>query len=313
METAAVVLTGPKNLKVESVRMKTPEPNETIVDVLYSGISTGTEKLFWSGEMPPFPGMGYPLVPGYESVGEVTETHKNSGFKSGDMVFVPGSNCFEGVRGLFGGSAKSVSTPSDRLIKIEKSLAESGTLFALAATARHAIAGMSSTLPDLIVGHGVLGRLLARLTIVAGGKPPTVWEIDKTRQGGAEGYPVLHPNEDQKKDYGSIYEASGDAMLLDSLIGRIRKGGEIVLTGFYSQNINFAFPAAFMKEMRMRVAAEFNSDDIRSTRALIEAGSLSLDNLITHRRSANTAEEAYHTAFSDNKCLKMILDWSSVQ
>ena len=114
METAAVVMTGPKNLKVESVRMKTPEPNETIVDVLYSGISTGTEKLFWSGEMPPFPGMGYPLVPGYESVGEVTETHKNSGFKSGDMVIVPRSNCLDGVRGLFGGSAKNVSTHSDR-------------------------------------------------------------------------------------------------------------------------------------------------------------------------------------------------------
>ena len=102
-------------------------------------------------------------------------------------------------------------------------------------------------------------------------------------------------------------------MLLDSLIGRIRKGGEIVLTGFYSQNINFAFPPAFMKEMRMRVAAEFNSDDIRSTRALIEAGSLSLDNLITHRKPASKAEEAYHRAFSDNKCLKMILDWGTAQ
>ena len=110
----------------------------------------------------------------------------------------------------------------------------------MAATARHAVAGMSSTLPDLIVGHGVLGRLLARLTIVAGGKPPTVWEIDKVRQGGSQGYKVLHPDEDKREDYGSIYDASGDVKLIDSLIGRIRKGGEIVLAGFYSQNINFS-------------------------------------------------------------------------
>jgi myo-inositol-1(or 4)-monophosphatase len=37
--------------------------------VLHSGISTGTERLLWDGTMPPFPGLGYPLVPGYETVG----------------------------------------------------------------------------------------------------------------------------------------------------------------------------------------------------------------------------------------------------
>ena len=61
METAAVVMTGPKNLGVESVRIRPPGTDEALVEVLYSGISSGTEKLFWSGEMPPFPGMGYPL------------------------------------------------------------------------------------------------------------------------------------------------------------------------------------------------------------------------------------------------------------
>ncbi len=53
---------------------------------------------------------------------------------------------------------------------------------ALAATARHAIAGFGTALPDLIVGHGVLGRLLARLTLAAGGTPPTVWELNPRRR-----------------------------------------------------------------------------------------------------------------------------------
>ena len=313
METDAVVMTGPKKLGIESVRIRPPEPDETVVKVCHSGISTGTEKLFWSGEMPPFPGMGYPLVPGYESVGEVSETKSQSGFKAGDTVFIPGSTCFEDVRGLFGGSARYLSTASKRLIKIDSTLKESGTLFALAATARHAVAGLSSTLPDLIVGHGVLGRLLARLTIVAGGRPPTVWETDASRRSGAEGYNVLHPDDDKKNDYGSIFEASGDASLIDSLIGRVCKGGEIVLTGFYSSNINFSFPPAFMKEIRMRVAAEFNSEDIHSTRALIDTGSLSLDNLITDYEHVIDAEAAYEKAFNDKNCLKMVLNWSEVQ
>ena len=49
----------------------------------------------WSGEMPPFPGMGYPLVPGYEAAGEVVEAGSLTGFKAGERVFVPGANCFE--------------------------------------------------------------------------------------------------------------------------------------------------------------------------------------------------------------------------
>ena len=44
-----------------------------LVEVDYSGISTGTEKLLFNGRMPAFPGMGYPLVPGYESVGRIVD------------------------------------------------------------------------------------------------------------------------------------------------------------------------------------------------------------------------------------------------
>ncbi len=313
METAAVVMTGPKSLGVESVRIRPPATGESVVETLYSGISSGTEKLFWSGEMPPFPGMGYPLIPGYESVGEVVESESQSGLKTGDLVFIPGSNCFEGIKGLFGGASRHISTSSNRLIKVNSGLAQNATLFALAATARHAIAGFSSSLPDLIVGHGVLGRLLARLTIAAGGKPPTVWEISNDRFDGSEGYRVIKPDEDTKADYGTIYEASGDAKLIDTLIGRMRKGGELVLTGFYAQSINFAFAQAFMKEMRMRVSAEFNADDICATRALIDTGSLSLDGLISHMEPASNANRSYERAFNDNGCLKMILDWRNMQ
>jgi bacteriochlorophyllide a dehydrogenase len=49
-----------------------------VVDVEWSGISTGTERLLFTGRMPPSPGMGYPLVPGYESVGRVRRCRQGS-------------------------------------------------------------------------------------------------------------------------------------------------------------------------------------------------------------------------------------------
>ncbi|MEO0389327.1 MAG: chlorophyll synthesis pathway protein BchC [Pseudomonadota bacterium] len=309
MNTAAVLLKGPKDLGIGTLALTAPGPTDVVIDVRHSGISTGTEKLFWSGDMPPFPGMGYPLVPGYEAAGEVVEAGALTGLKAGDTVFVPGANCFDGAFGLFGGAAERLVSDSERVVKIDPGFGAEGALLALAATARHAMAGLNKAVPDLIVGHGTLGRLLARLTLAAGAPAPTVWEIDPDRRAGAQGYEVIDPAHDTRTDYRSIYDASGSGAILNDLVGRIAKGGEIVLAGFYSAPLSFAFPPAFMKEARFRVAAEWTRDDLMATRALVEAGALSLDNLITHTRQAKDAREAYTQAFTDGACLKMILNW----
>jgi 3-hydroxyethyl bacteriochlorophyllide a dehydrogenase len=312
METIAVVLKQPELVELNRLALTTPTPDDVVVDVDWSGVSTGTERLLWSGRMPQFPGMGYPLVPGYESVGRVVEAGSSSGLHPGERVFVPGAKCFGEVRGLFGASASRLVVPAKRVTPIDQQLGERGILLALAATAYHAIAAKGASAPDCIVGHGVLGRLLARISIAVRNDPPTVWEKNPARAGGAVGYGVIDPEHDTRRDYKSIYDVSGDANLLDSLIGRIAPGGEIVLAGFYSERLSFAFPPAFMREARLRVAAEWQPPDLVATRALIESGLLSLDGLITHRHDAKAAPDAYRTAFDDPSCLKMILDWSSI-
>ncbi len=309
MHTRAVYLNGPEDLHLDTLSLKAPGSRDIVVDVAYSGISTGTEKLFWSGTMPPFPGMGYPLVPGYEAAGEVVEAGADTQFKPGDTVFVPGANCFNDAYGLFGGAASRLVTEAERVTRIDSSLGPEGALLALAATARHAMAGLDKVVPDLIVGHGVLGRLLARLTIAAGAPAPTVWETQADRRNGAVGYDVVAPEDDTRRDYRTIYDASGNPGILNELVGRIAKGGEIVLAGFYPQDLSFAFPPAFMKEARFRVAAEWTQDDLRATAGLVESGALSLGGLITHQAQAEQAPKAYRKAFEDPACLKMILNW----
>jgi bacteriochlorophyllide a dehydrogenase len=183
-------------------------------------------------------------------------------------------------------------------------------LLALAATAWHALSAPGAAPPDLIVGHGVLGRLLARLAKLKGAAP-TVWESRPERQGGGDDLPyaVIDPSADPRHDYQAIYDVSGDASLLDSLIARLTKNGEVTLAGFYERPLAFAFPPAFMREARIRVAAEWRPNDLEAVKSLIESGALSLDGLITHRCEAARAAAAYRTAFEDPNCLKMVLDW----
>ncbi len=225
MNTLAVVLEEPERLGLSRLALTPPTDADVVVDIEWSGISTGTERLLYSGRMPAFPGLGYPLVPGYESVGTVSFAGVSSQRSVGERVFVPGARCYGDVRGLFGGAAARVVVPGARAVPIQPGLGDTGVLLALAATAHHALDGEAG-LPDLIVGHGVLGRLLARIA-VAYGASPVVWECDPLRRSGASGYTVIEPEADTRRDYGRIVDASGDPDLLDTLIARLAPGGEV--------------------------------------------------------------------------------------
>ncbi len=307
MLTSAIIFDAPGRLDVRKTALKAVEPGDVLVEIHFSGISTGTEKLLWTGQMPSFPGMGYPLIPGYESVGRIVDAGADHQGRIGEWVFVPGASCYQDARGLFGGAARTVIVASARAMPVKEELAEQGILYALAATALHAIAHGEA--PQLIVGHGILGRLLARLTVAAGVPAPTVWDTNMARQGGANGYKVVHPDDDDRHDYSNIYDVSGDASSLNSFIGRLAKGGELVLAGFYSQPISFAFAPAFQREARLRIAAEWQPEDLMSVHALIETGALDLSGLISCIEPASNAATAYPTAFENPDCLKMVLDW----
>jgi 3-hydroxyethyl bacteriochlorophyllide a dehydrogenase len=306
-------LEKPEQLALNELSLSEPTEEDVVVAMEWSAISTGTERLLWSGRMPAFPGLGYPLVPGYESVGRITHAGLRSARHVGERVFVPGARCFGDVRGLFGGAASRVVVPGSRVTPIEERIGEQGVLLALAATAYHAVSANNSSLPDLIIGHGVLGRLIARLTVILGKDAPVVWERNSTRSTGAEQYAVIHPDLDKRRDYRAIYDVSGDGSLLDSLIARLAPGGEVVLAGFYGESLSFAFPAAFMREARIRIAAEWREADLSAVKKLVESGELNLDGLITHREAARSAPAAYRTAFTDPACLKMVLDWRAMQ
>ncbi len=330
----AVVFEAPGQLSVQSLNLVEPSNTDLVVDVTATGISTGTERLLWDGEMPDFPGMGYPLVPGYEAVGTVASVGSACNREVGEFVFVGGSHSFPAVHNLFGSAASTLIVPADKALPIERELGDQGLLLALAATAHHAlhIDLAKPAVPDLLIGHGILGRLVMRLCAALGYQLPTVWEINSARMqlpersvsansagSSLDNYRVIHPEADDRKDYQHIMDVSGDSNILHQTLPRLQKRTaaspppEVLLAGFYRQPLSFNFVDAFMREVRIQVAAEWTPADMQSVTDLISKNNLSLAGLISHTLPATQASAAYEQAFRDDECLKMALDWREVQ
>jgi 3-hydroxyethyl bacteriochlorophyllide a dehydrogenase len=315
VDTLAVVFEQPEVLSLKRVALIEPGPADVVIAVEYTGISTGTERLLYTGKMPPFPGLGYPLVPGYETVGRVVEAGPESGHRVGETVYVTGASCYTEARGLFGGAGRTLVVPGRKAWPVPSHLGEQGALFALAATAYHAVVASDRGLrPDLIVGHGALGRLIARVTMALDPEArPTVWENNPVRREGDFPYPVVEAAEDPRRDYRCIHEVAGANGIVDQLVPRLAPQGEIVLAGFYHEPVSFHFPLAFIKEARLRIAKEWTDADLQATIDLVASGRLSLDGLVTHRVAAADAAAGYATAFSDPRCVKMVLDWRTAE
>jgi 3-hydroxyethyl bacteriochlorophyllide a dehydrogenase len=269
--------------------------------------------------------MGYPLVPGYESIGMVIAAPKEQQKLEGKQVFIPGAKCFGAVRGIFGASSSRPVVDASRLVVLPSEFAALAptaepTLLALAATAHHIIqvGGLANAQsePSLIIGHGVLGRLLARCLIALGCPAPVVWEKQAKRCQGGLGYEVQHHGDNTEAiakgtvaKFGLVFDVSGDTDVINKMVPHLKPGGKIVLGGFYPGNLSFAFAQAFMREAQIVIAAQFTPSDLHAVVQLVANTQLSLSELITHMAAAQSAPEQYQTAFENPDCLKLVFRW----
>jgi 3-hydroxyethyl bacteriochlorophyllide a dehydrogenase len=263
----AVVLEKPNTLSLKKLQIDDIGADDVLVSVDYSGISTGTERLLYEGRMPNFPGMGYPLVPGYESIGTVEKSGSESDLLPGEKVFIPGAKCFGEFKSLFGGTASKLVVSSKRVCRVSKDTNEEGTLLALAATAQHIFSDSNEYKPDIIVGHGALGRLIAKIAILNGANPIVI-EASKDRRKGNFEYEVISPLESKSLSCNCVVDASGDSSQLNNLIKFLKPGGEVVLAGFYDKPLSFDFAPAFLREAKIRVSAQWTPNDLKEVSRL---------------------------------------------
>ena len=120
---------------------------------------------------------------------------------------------------------------------------------------------------------------------------------------------MLDPAEDDRRDYQRICDVSGASTIIDQAVHHLIQRGDGVTGRLLRRTHQFDFPAAFMREIDIRISAEWQPEDMQTALELVSGGDLSLSGIITHDHPYDSAETAYQQAFSDPRCLKMVLDW----
>ncbi|MFQ3582092.1 MAG: zinc-binding dehydrogenase [Chloracidobacterium sp.] len=313
----AIVFHAPHEIGWQSIALPPMTPTSVRVATKLTSISAGTERMTLEGRLPGMPQLRYPLIPGYENVGEVVEVGADvdpAQFKVGDRVFLPGTVRYEGFFSVFGGQVSESISEVQRPIKVPDGISdETALLLALGATAHHGVRDLvpAGNQPSvLVLGQGIVGQLAARMLTEAGAEVTVADTIPfRVGLGEADHFIVVNQESDIPSDsFDVVVEATGNVACFDTAVRALKKHGHLRSLGFY-EDIRFAFGPAFIKEIRLDIAGEWDAQDIAATCRFLAAQDDALRQLLTHQLPASDPVRAYGVALRDPECLKIALTW----
>jgi 3-hydroxyethyl bacteriochlorophyllide a dehydrogenase len=314
MDAHAVVITAAHQFGLAPVQLTPAQPQDITIATRYTSISAGTERMLLDGRMP-HPMLQFPVIPGYETVGEVVAVGAEAPPELlGQMVYVGGARCFAGVNPAWGGQASHLHVDYQRAVPLTAMEPRDGVLLALAATALHGVdlAGDLAGKKVLVIGQGPVGQLAARHAKLRGA---TVYVSDISAERLAKSHADKQIIADSTglaahgvSDCDVIIEASGKMAALIGAIGCLALNGRIVLLGYYDE-LHLPYMPLFLKQAQLITAKEWAPGDLQRCRDLIASKKLDVSPLITHQAAITDVVQAYATAFDDVSCIKLVLTW----
>ena len=315
-------------------------PDEVLLKIQRIGVC-GSDIHVFHGEHPATP---YPVVQGHEysatiaAIGDKVTTAKAGQRATARPQLVCGK-CGPCLRGQYnacqelkvqGFQAPGVAqeyfvVPIDRLVVFPDSMSfEHGAMIEPAAVGAHSTARASNLKGKNVVvsGAGTIGNLVAQFAIQRGANKVLItdvmdFKLEKAMECGIEhtlnilktpfkeGALAVFGNE----GFQVGFEAAGVQASLDTLIGNVEKGGEVVILGVYAKNptVNMYFVGEH--ELNVFGSMMYRHEDYLEAAALIAEGKIVLDPLVSKHFPFDQYLEAYQFIGNHaDKLMKVMID-----
>ena len=323
MKTRAIVIPTTNSYHLaDDVETPPLGAHDVHIKTRYTSVSAGTERMLLAGAMGPIAGLHFPLIPGYETVGEIVECGDSIAADDaaglvGKMAFVGGVPGYPAYTAAWGGQAADIVVSRERIHLLDGITPDfAGVALAPAATAWHGIARANIQQGDLVVilGQGPIGSLAAQVAQGAGARlvvgvdtvperlrlSPAMLKVDPAHTDLKEAL-----NGDQ---IDVLIDATGKMEVLNAAIPLVRQGARVVMLGFY-RTIALDFGPVFTREITLLPSREWAAADIPASLDAMRRGTLDPAPLFTHRLPIERLTDIYDIALNDPTCLKVLIEW----
>lgn len=319
IKSRAVVIPRRNVVELRTVQVNEPRAGDVLIRTAYTSISAGTERMLLDGRLPQ-PQLLFPVIPGYETVGQVVQVGKKAPQDLlGQWVYIGGARCFREVNPAWGGQSEYISAEAERAVPLGKIDPATGVILALAATALHGINVSSIRHADrvLVLGQGIVGQLAARLAKLAGASYVAVADRVGVRLEKSKADQVIDINRElldeaiSDANINLLVDATGSMTALAGALPLLANHGRVLLLGYYD-TMHLPYAPLFMREAQLLIAREwqFGPDgDLPRVRDMLASGDLDVSGLLTHRVPLDRIQAAYRLAFEDPACLKVVVEW----
>ncbi len=328
MISKCIVFNEPHNVGLGEIDVPEPQAGQILARTLYSGVSTGTEtRVLRGGEVDTFP-----LIPGYESVGEVVKVGDGVDMKPGDLVFVGPPEYTGDFVKCWGAHIEYALANADNCIPVPAGTDPVKALYTkVGGIALHGVNRAKITADDkvAIVGLGLIGHLALQSVKARGAwvigidKDPE--RLDIAQKAGADAVLNVKKVDVEKKvkalTNGGVtvaVDVTGVAAAADSTARLVfekpwdppyPEPSRVLLLGSYSEPVAFSYhPTLFANEPNIITSRDTTQADMKEMMQLIADGKVDPSVLPAVEYPVDAAPQAY-TDLVEKKIMRVYFSW----
>ncbi len=330
MKSKVIIFPEPNEAKIAEIDIPAPKPGQILTRTLYTGVSTGTETRVFIGKENK---AVFPLIPGYENVGEIIETTEGVNLKKGALVFLSSSLFTGEYNSCYGGQVEYALVNAERVLPVPEGINLVSALYShVGAIALHGVkrAGICAEDTVAIVGQGLIGHLAAQCAKANGATVIAVDISDErleiSKKAGID-HAINVKNADAVEKVKEIsnggvtvaIDVTGIAKTIDTTARMLRPkpwnppfppSTRFVLLGSYVDPIEFSYhPTLFDNEPDIYPSRDCTFDDMKEVLDLIASGKINPGVIPARIMSFKQAEEAYNMLVN-KQAMRIIYKWA---
>lgn len=295
MKSRCIVFPQPLGAEIGEIEVPKPGAGELLTKTRLTGVSTGTETRVFRGKQE---GSEFPLIPGYENLGEVLEAGPGTTLRQGQRVFVRNHKYDSGEYSRQWGSQVAHSlTDEAAAIPIPDGVSDERAIYAkVGAIALHGVkrARVTSGERVVVVGLGIIGHLVCQHAVARSAKVIGVdlkeSRLELARLAGCEDAIVgTDPNLVERVaditggGAAVAFDATGIPETLESTAALLKprpwdappeRCARLVLQGTLEDSLTLAYRTLFVPEIDLITPRDCDTGDIIDSLALMATGEL---------------------------------------